>query len=441
MDPRGCDNAPAPMAPRIARRSCAPLVAVALLAVAFLLATTHHRTAQAERVQVLRRIPVPPPEAAAVQASRHSVYDARNVLHDAWNEPGMTWFANWRTYADDDDGLVDVYQTMFQNPHEEDVPPPPPGTVVERPREALTEGQTIGEAPEDYTVQFLRQQSVLLKHGEWQLDYGIQYSITDNDIPIALLDGFGDVTGVVEGGAKNRLLLTPIELRYGVTERMQAFINVPLGWSNSEIAFTDFDEFESQIGIGDVSAGLSILLCDGCRHKPDVIATLGFTAPTGNPDFPLLTTLTPNSVLGEGFWGASAQLLFIHSYDPVVLFWGFGYRYRFEEDFANPVLAIQQDVRPGQTAFYQCGVGFGVNEWITLSTSFAGAYISELYVDNDRVEGTILEPLRLRVAVTINTPAKLIEPFTEIGMTDAAVDARFGVTWTHTHRRCAGCGY
>ena len=76
-----------------------------------------------------------------------------------------------------------------------------------------------------------------------------------------------------------------------------------------------------------------------------------------------------------------------------------------------------------------------VNEWVTLSTSFAGAYISELYVDNDRVEGTIREPLRLRFAVTINAPDKVIEPFTEIGMTDDTVDARFGITWTHTHRR------
>ena len=251
----------------------------------------------------------------------------------------------------------------------------------------------------------------------------------------------GDVIGVIEGNVKSRLLLTPVEFRYGVTERTQAFINVPLGWSHSEVTFTDFDEFESEIGIGDVSAGLSMLLCEGCQYKPDVIATLAFTAPTGDAEFPLLTNLTPNSVLGQGFWGASAQLLFIHTYDPIVLFWGFGYSHRFENDFYNPALDIVQDVRPGRTAFYQCGVGFGVNEWVTLSTSFAGAYISELYVDDDRVEGTIREPLRLRFAVTINAPDKIIEPFSEIGMTDDTVDARFGITWTHTHRRSDYCGY
>ncbi len=137
--------------------------------------------------------------------------------------------------------------------------------------------------------------------------------------------------------------------------------------------------------------------------------------------------------------GAAAQLLFIHTYDPVVMFYGFGYRHLFDNDFFNPAISAQQDVNPGEAAFYQFGVGFGVNEWITLSTSFAGQYISELEVDGDRIEGTIREPIRMRFAVTMNTEHKLIEPFAEIGMTDAAVNARFGVVWTHTHRHADYC--
>ena len=393
------------------------------------------------QVSELRRLPTPSPNTSEHDLSRAvnaDPYNPSRLFQDAWNQPGMHWYANWSSYAPAHGNSANTFGVMFEDPHSEEVPPPPTTPINPPPNSGLSQGQTLGEEPEDTNVQFLRQQSVLLNQGDWQLDYGVQYTLAENDIPVAITGG-GPVTGVVEGRTRTRLLLTPVEFRYGVTERAQAFINIPLGWSHSEISFTDFDEFDSEIGIVDVSAGLSLLLCDGCQYKPDVIATFGFTAPTGNPEFPLLTTLTPNTVLGEGYWAASAQLLFIHTYDPIVLFWGFGYRHRFDEDFANTALGIQQDFDPGHTAFYQCGVGFGVNEWVTLSTSFAGAYISELSVDGDRIEGTIREPLRLRFAVTINTQAKLIEPFSEIGMTDDSVDARFGVTWTHTHRNRSGC--
>lgn len=427
MDPRGCKTRKSPTSRLAVRWPLAMVIVCALASYSF----AQH--------SVMRRLPTTGGPGAGLSEFPNA--DPRSRIHDTWNQPGLSWYASWNRFPDSGDSMVHAYEAMFQNPHTEEVPPPP-GTVAEQPSGgALAQDETIGEEPEDYNVQFLRRQSVLLGHGDWQMDYGVSYGLSENDFPVAVLDNLGDVTGTIEGTNKNRLLLTPVEFRYGVTERAQAFVNIPMGWSNSELTFTGFDEFESEIGIGDVSGGLSILLCDGCQYKPDVIATLGFTAPTGNPEFPLLTTLTPNSTLGEGYWAASAQLLFIHTYDPVVLFWGFGYRHRFDEDFANTNLGIQQDVRPGRTAFYQCGVGFGVNEWITLSTSFAGAYISEMYIDGDRVEGTILEPLRLRVAVTINSPAKIIEPFAEFGMTDDAVDARFGITWTHTHRRCSGSNY
>ena len=389
------------------------------------------------REPALRRLPNAAVQPAAAQSGDD--YDPSRLFHNAWNAPGVAYYANWSDYSPD--GERNAYPVNFQNPHDEEVPPPPGTEVAPAPSGGLAEDQTIGEEPVDNSVQFLRRQSVLLNHGDWQVDYGVSYTLSENDIPVAVLDGLGDVVGVVEGTAKSRLFLTPLEFRYGVTERCQAFVNVPMGWSHSELAFTDFDDFESEIGIGDVSAGLSMMLCEGCQYKPDVIATIGFTAPTGNADYPLLTSLIPNSQLGEGYWAATAQLLFIQTYDPIVLFWSFGYNHRFDADFTNPVSLIDETFQPGRMAFYQCGVGFGVNEWVTLSTSFAGAYISELYIDGDRVEGTIREPLRLRFAVTINKPDKVVEPFAEIGMTDDTVDARFGITWTHTHRRASCYGY
>jgi hypothetical protein len=354
-----------------------------------------------------------------------------------WNEAGVDWYANWRTDAGD--ALVLSYDARYEA--EADPAPVPPGYEDDRPLgpprgtdSGLAEGQTLGEAPEDDTVQFLRQQSVLLRPGDIQFDYGFNYSVTDNDFPIASVDPNNVVTGVSEANIKSRLLIVPFEFRYGCTEKTQVFISVPVGWTHSELAFTNFDRIEHELGISDVSFGASVLICEGERYKPDVIGTVSVTAPTGNATYPLLTSLIPNSSLGQGFWGASANLLFVHTYDPVVIYWGFGYGHRVEDEFSNPATGLQDLVNPGEQVFYQMGVGFGVNEWITLSTNFAGQYIGEMKIEDDPIEGTILEPMRLRFAVTINCEEKIVEPFAEIGMTEDSVNARAGITWTCTRR-------
>ena len=428
MEGRSCN----PRRPRGPTRT----VGVAWAALAALLAAAP--VFAAPTGNAVRRLPTVANDYRHPAAQGLPVAPARAGRHGYWNEPGVNWYANWRTESAPSEGIVQSYDAMFEQ--SEDPPPAPPSGEAIPPGppagtgSGLQEGQTLGEAPEDNSVQFLRQQSVLLGPGDLQFDYGFSYSLTDNDFPLASVDGGGTVTGVTEANIKNRLFIVPFEFRYGWSEKTQLFLSTPVGWSHSEIAFSDFDDTTSDLGIADCSLGASYLICQGERYKPDVIGTISVTAPTGNADYPLLTSLIPNSTLGQGFWGASANLLFVHTYDPVVIYWGFGYGHRFDASFANPVTFLDDVVNPGEQAFYQLGFGFGVNEWITLSTSFAGQYITEMEIDGDRIEGTALEPMRLRFAVTVNCEEKLIEPFAEIGMTDDSINARVGITWTCTRR-------
>ncbi|MFH1265927.1 MAG: transporter, partial [Planctomycetota bacterium] len=209
-----------------------------------------------------------------------------------------------------------------------------------------------------------------------------------------------------------------------LSRRIQLFLSTPVGWGNSEFSFVGFDEFDNKGGIGDIRGGASILLIRGEEYFPEVIGTIAFTAPSGDYTSPVLS-LTPGSALGEGFWALSGNLLFIHTYDPVTLFYGFGVRQRFENEFRGIGL-----IEPGTQFIYQLGVGFAVNERITLSTAFVGMYITEDRLDHRRLEGSILEPLRLRFAVTAARNRRIIEPFAEIGMTDDAPAATAGIIWT-----------
>ncbi len=289
--------------------------------------------------------------------------------------------------------------------------------------QALTNDQKLGQAPENFSQQFLRRQSVLLGTGEWQVDVGVAYTLFEDDFTSLVLPP----ALIAETRIRRRLLTVPLELRYGITDTAQFFINAPLGYVNTELSFIGFDDFTDDGGIGDTNLGVSYLLCQGrgCGHDPDVILTVGATIPTSEATFLSGIIGTPDTTLGQGYWAAYWNLLFVHTYDPVVVFYGFGSRHQFEQEVDG------FDVLPGGQYNYQLGVGFAVNSSITLSTAFIGSYISEAYVDDVRLQGSIQEPMSMRFAVTIADACRIVEPFAEIGMTDDAAAGRVGITWTY----------
>ena len=180
-----------------------------------------------------------------------------------------------------------------------------------------------------------------------------------------------------------------------------------------------------------MTSGATAVIWDGCGSGPTVLATFSFTAPTGDADF-FISGVAPNSRLGEGFWAVSSQLLVTQTLDPCVLFYGVGYRHRFDDSFrAGPLQPGMIRVNPGEQFIYQLGVGFAANESVTFSTSFIGAYVTEDQIDGRRVFGGITEPMRLRFAATIAKPCYLVEPFAEVGMTRDAANSRIGITWTY----------
>jgi len=272
---------------------------------------------------------------------------------------------------------------------------------------------------------------VLLDPGEYQLDVTLNYLVDESDFVFAEIEG--DALRIGEARRRHRLLLLPLEFRLGIWQDTQAFVNVPFGWSNSELAFLGTDEYANAGGIGDVSAGITRVLLEKDEIFPDVLGTLAFSAPTGQAS--VITSLsTPGSSLGEGFWSLTMDLTCIHTYDPVVVFYGLGYRHRFPNEFEGGI-----KVDPGKQALYRIGFGFAVNPRVTLSASFLGSYIGDDRVNDVRVAGGIREPMYLRFASTIvrdkdrprtDGPPRTVEPFVRLGMTDEAVDALIGVSWT-----------
>ena len=286
------------------------------------------------------------------------------------------------------------------------------------------EEQTYGQAPIDNSLQFLRDVDVLLKPGAWQFDTGFIYTLFTNDFPLPLFDGGGQVINVVEAEVRRRLMWTPLALRYGLTKNIQLFSVLPAGFSNTQLSTLGISETRNVSGLGDLTAGASVHLIKGEDHMPDLIGTFGFTAPTGKFDVPLFG-LVPGSNLGQGFWALAGQGLFIHRYDPVIVFYGAGFRHLFERPFNGVLFA------PGEQINYMLGVGVSVNDRVTLSSTFQGFYITNTFIDGVNVRGSNLEPLSLRFSITTVLDCRIIEPFVQFGLTDAAPRVNVGVVVTY----------
>jgi hypothetical protein len=207
---------------------------------------------------------------------------------------------------------------------------------------------------------------------------------------------------------------------------VQGFIGAPVGWSNTHLAFNGIELHENDGGLGDIHFGLTMQLKDAEVDKPYWVGTLAATAPTGGDPFSAAVGLAPSAPsLGQGFWSASGSLLFIQPYDPIVVFYGLGMERFLESTY------VGRELQPGAQYSYLLGVGFAVNDRVTLSSRFRGAYVEELEADGERIIGTNSEPMTLRFSATISKPCnRIVEPFVEFGLTDDSVSSYFGVTWT-----------
>lgn len=275
----------------------------------------------------------------------------------------------------------------------------------------------LGEAPEDTSQLFLRQATVLLAPGEIQFDHGLTYSLLDAVTPVVLSNG-----SLATERYRSRQWLVPLGFRFGIKDKVQGFVDIPFGYAHVERADREEDEFAHVFGVGDVAAGMSMLLKREKDSCPDVIGTFGVSIPTGDNPFGVGAN---DPSLGTGFWGISANLNAVKSYDPVVLFGGVGYSHFFNQEF------LGNDYQLGESFFYSFGMGMAINDDITLSTSLAGAYQFDTKVDGIRVPRTSSEPISLRLAIT-GTMFKchVVEPFVRFGLTDDAAEANFGIIIT-----------
>lgn len=279
----------------------------------------------------------------------------------------------------------------------------------------------IGEPDEDELshLLFLRQSSVLLKPGQVDAELGMQYRRNESLRYVPALNEDGTL---VARNSVRREFETRLALRAAIAGGVEVFASVPMLYTSEEEIRETGEEDGDDFGIGDTVFGVKAQLVRETETVPEIVLAVTGVAPTGKD---LFEGQRNAITLGGGFWAVAAGLTFIKSYDPVVLFAGADYVHRFDRT------SFGREVSPGAEVAYGFGLGFAVNDSITLSGQLQGAYVGDSEVDGTEASGSSAEPMSVRLGLTCTLGARrYLDSFVSFGLTEDAADSVVGASVT-----------
>lgn len=253
----------------------------------------------------------------------------------------------------------------------------------------------------------LRQASVTVTPGQWQLDTALTYARA----PLALADGESTL----------RMTTFANTLRLGITDQLEVFGGLPLAYASRETTDATGFHDDTVSGVGDVGLGLSTVVARESASFPGTVFTLAVSLPTG--ESPYDGEQLYGAYTGSGHTSVRGEFDFVRSSDPIVLYWGLGYEYFDSAD------GWGLDIEPGSAIHYRFGLGFSVNRDASLVAELQGAYQFDTSVDGETIDGSVSEPVAMKFGVTTRLARNLyVEPAVAFGITDDAPDMVAGAT-------------
>jgi hypothetical protein len=272
------------------------------------------------------------------------------------------------------------------------------------------------EQIEELRELFLRQSTVLLGPGDFEFDVSLSYR-RDQFRGVAPTFLGPDFRGLPDEQRTREIGLIPT-LRYGIVDRLEGFVSVPFVWAENEriIAGTKFEN--EKFDLDDMQFGLKFLMVQEGPEWPDIIASITVSAPTGDEPNPADLSFVPETLpIGTGRWSVSGGLTFVRSFDPAVVFGSIGYSHLFDTTLSNI------EVSGGDLISYGFGAGFAINNQISLSGQFLGAFQMARQLNGSEIPGSDQEPMALRSSLTYRmNNDQFLEPAVTFGLNDDATD-------------------
>jgi hypothetical protein len=276
----------------------------------------------------------------------------------------------------------------------------PPSLPAQSPRDERDVREEAEAAQRAMDI-FLREQKVLIRRGELGLELSSFYSTDSRDQFV----GSGDAVALAE--VRTRLIESTLIVRYGLLDDLEVNVRVPFVWAEQEIDLGAARQRREDTGLGDIAAALRYQIWRERGATPDVVLEVETKSPTG--DEPLL---------GTGHWNVGGSISLVKTLDPVVMFGRLGYTLTLERDGRDP----------GHEVFYQLGIGYSLNERVSLSTQLIGAVVGHAEQDRRLVRRSNLDIISLQLGVTaLLTRQLFVEPVVNFGLSKDAPDVIVGI--------------
>jgi hypothetical protein len=212
--------------------------------------------------------------------------------------------------------------------------------------------------------------------------------------------------GEVTASTDDRSIFAAVaDVRYGITDRLEAEVRVPLIFSDDRATVLSQGPqgsatqsiYISGKGLGDVNLGARYQINDGLDDWPIFIANARTNLDTGIGPFDIKRNpagIAESVALGSGFLGLQGGFSVLKITDPAVLYGSLNYVYQFPKDINQTIGgAYVGEVDPSNSVNATMGFGFAVNPDFSFSFGYAHSYVFPqiTYLGGTRQTTTSLE--------------------------------------------------
>jgi hypothetical protein len=246
--------------------------------------------------------------------------------------------------------------------------------------------QEFGAKPEESApLDFLTGSTVLLSPGKFEVEMDVNYRNNRDQYRLVQVGYFE------RSSYSARSLEVGLSLRGGLADKLEGWIRVPYSYTRVEDVSTNAWVRDAEsYRFGDISFGLQRLLYEETASVPAITASLSVSVPTGQKRYRKLQDEWRDPLdNGSGHWGFSPGISFVRTTDPAIIYGGFGYTYYLPDTIDGYY------IEPGWKLSSYFGVGFALNEKLSLGGRVGYSYVDELAAEHTTVKGSSFEPMDL----------------------------------------------
>ena len=316
--------------------------------------------------------------------------------------------------------------------------------------QAQTEQQPVGqppaeqkERPEIPAAALSNQGGVLTPKGVLTIEPGFEY---DNaQVNKFFFAGTEIVNAVFIGAleaqnARQNTITASLNGRYGILNDLEVNLKVPYVYrfdrTSSGVNTNQLTTSVYGHNIGDIEGGLHYQINHPDAGDPYYIANLRVKSNTGKDPFQVpYTKLGSQTMLptGTGAWTVGPSLTVLFPSDPVVFYGNIGYdrSFAYNPNTTIPLQGKFTSVRPGDTFRGSFGLGFGINDKVTMSLGYEHDWVQSTtsVINGLKAQSEELQIGQFNIGASYAlSPRTTINANVVIGATRDAPDARIIVS-------------